>query len=255
MTDLAYDQPYVFPPGVPRPRIPPETSRSRPLASPAARRLYWTLAGPLHSSAITVMPEDENPDAPREPYFRGADDWHPISREPMCADWPQASITVHESKLQDWRHRWWDEFVAEGYDEEEPELMAEYEEGMPPTFDEPIVVHASDGRKVTVHDFVSAVHPWLMGHRDNIVRATKNSDEGASIAGDERLMVVVVQPHSLSAWDEDEWHRSLKSACEKRQREPQPRFPQEPAGGPVVRPLWEEWGKNTWVLRRQEIPG
>ncbi|KAL8359548.1 hypothetical protein RB598_008094 [Gaeumannomyces tritici] len=177
----------------------------------------------------------------------------------MCADWPQASIAVHESNLQDWRDRLWDEFVGEGYDEEEePELTARHEEeGMPPAFDEPaVVVYASDGRKkknVTVHDFVSAVHPWLMGRRDDMVRAIKNSDRGAPVAGDERLVIVAVQPHSPSARDEDEWRRSLKSTYEKRRREPQPRFPQEPAGGPVVRPWWEEWGGNTWVLRRQEI--
>ncbi|KAL8388753.1 hypothetical protein RB599_010078 [Gaeumannomyces hyphopodioides] len=83
--------------------------------SPAGRRLYWTLQGPLASSAISVMPENLNPDAPHEPCYRGqapADDgtataWHPISQEPITEQ-PVASLTVMECNLDYWRDGWYD---------------------------------------------------------------------------------------------------------------------------------------------------
>lgn len=41
-----------------------------------------------------------------------------------------------------------------------------------------IVVTASEGGFVTVHDYLSTVHPWLMSMREDILKAKDVWDEG-----------------------------------------------------------------------------
>lgn len=79
------------------------------LLSDQARRLVWTLQGPITTS-ISVMSEDLDPDTPRVTYFlqtAAGMGWHPVSQEAL-ADSKPASIKVHSSDLSDWASRWWE---------------------------------------------------------------------------------------------------------------------------------------------------
>lgn len=182
--------------------VPPAPPRA--LFSQSAKRLYWTLQGPL-STAISVMPLDLNPDAPCEAYFRqtlAGTTWHPISESPIT-DQPVASLVVKEINLMDWRNSWWT-LNQEGFDEtDEPE-------GEPPEFG-PLVVIASNGEYVTVNDYVTAVHPWLMGHREQILKARNvEEDDDYEPERGERLLLQLNWPAEISAEDEDEWKESLR---------------------------------------------
>ncbi|KAI1123312.1 hypothetical protein F5Y10DRAFT_55956 [Nemania abortiva] len=183
-----------------------------PWISMPARRLFWTLNGPL-STSIFVMAEDRNPDGPREPYFRqtpAGTSWHPISQEPITEE-PIASLTVTEQHLDEWQDEWWT-LNQEGFDEDVQPDPAD----IPPTF-EPLVVTAS-GDFVTVHDFVSAVHPWLMERREQILRATNLADEDYTPPADARLLVSAGRPEMVAVEDEDEWMSSMRWVYERSQQ-------------------------------------
>lgn len=185
--------------------------------SKAGRRLYWTLQGPLESS-ISVLPEDLNPDAPREAYFYqtlAETLWHPISHEAITEQ-PVASIIVEEEHLSDWQNQWYT-LNQEGFDEN----IQPQPEDFPPEF-QPLVVTASaaDGF-VTVHDFVSAVHPWLMGLREQILRARNVEDEDYEPDPDEKLVVAASSPESLSVEDEEEELATLRWLFQGTQQQPQ----------------------------------
>jgi hypothetical protein len=67
----------------------------------AAQRLYWTFQGPL-STAVTVMDEDQNPDAPREAYFSqtlAGTSWHSVAQEAFTEP-KVSSITVTIDALE-----------------------------------------------------------------------------------------------------------------------------------------------------------
>ncbi|KAL2066962.1 hypothetical protein VTL71DRAFT_1386 [Oculimacula yallundae] len=193
------DGPHPEPQLAPAPTL---TSISQP-----ANRLYWTLQGPL-TTAITIMPEDLNPDAPREAYFRqtlAGTTWHPISESSISAT-PVASLEVKENYLMDWRDSWWTG-NQEGFDDVDED---DEPEGEPPEF-APLVVTASNGQYVTVHDYVTAVHPWLLEKRDQILKARKVvEDDEYEPDGSERLLLQLNQPAEISAEDEDEWKESLR---------------------------------------------
>ncbi|KAK4146392.1 uncharacterized protein C8A04DRAFT_25902 [Dichotomopilus funicola] len=188
-------------PGAPPPG-PPLAMLSQP-----AKRLYWTLQGPL-STAVTVMPPDLNPDAPRDAYFRqtlAGTTWHPISESPMTEP-PVASLEVKETNLMDWRDSWWTA-NQEGLDNEADEPEGERE---PPEF-RPLVVSASNGEFVTVHDYVTAVHPWLIGQREQVLKARNAAeDDDYEPEGNERLLLQLNRPAEISVEDEDEWKESLR---------------------------------------------
>lgn len=184
------------------------------LLSEPGKRLYWTLQGPL-STSISVMGEDLDPDAPREAYFRqtlAGTTWHPVAREPVTEQ-PVASLTVHEENLADWQDEWWTA-NQEGLDEDvQPAPGAE-----PPRLEPLVVTAASNGEFVTVHDFVSAVHPWLMARREQILRAKNVDDENYTPDPGARLLVAADRPEMVIAEDEDEWLGALRWAFGERRR-------------------------------------
>ncbi|RYP59998.1 hypothetical protein DL769_008315 [Monosporascus sp. CRB-8-3] len=149
----------------------------------ALKRLYWTLQGPI-STEIFVMEEEQNPDSPREAYFRqtlAGTSWHPISQEALTEP-KVSSITVKVDDLKTWEDDWleyhhrhaepgiegcvFEEIEAE----EEPELLMCCEEVRPKEHI-PLVINASEKPYLTVHDYVTALHPWLMGLRNDILQA------------------------------------------------------------------------------------
>lgn len=200
--------------------IPPDTvwAPLNPYAdvSAAGRRLYWTLQGPL-TSAVSVIHDAIFPDPslPHEHYFRGQSpdgtaSWHPISRESITK-FPRSSLTVTEEFLHDWQNQWWT-INAEGFND-----MTGYDPGdrEPPTFD-PVVVTASNGEFVTIHDFLTTLHPFLMNHRDQLLRAMHlGEDEDYIPTGEERVLIDMLRVDSLYAREEDELRRAWQRAVER----------------------------------------
>ncbi|KAL8421399.1 hypothetical protein RB596_002256 [Gaeumannomyces avenae] len=71
-------------------------------------------------------------------------------------------VLVKEANLDYRRDGWYDTYI-EPNDDLYPSDQEGFE-GMPPKFD-PVVVTASNGQFVTIHDYLSTVHPWLVERR------------------------------------------------------------------------------------------
>lgn len=216
LAELPENQVIWVPPGLTGPPVYQHSYPPVNNISPAGRRLYWTLQGPLASSAISVMPEDLNPDGQHELYYRrqepAATAWHPISQESITEQ-PVASLTVTEYNLDYWRDGWWELNIEPNDDI--LDVDAEEFPGMPPKFD-PVVVSASNGQFVTIHDYLSAVHPWLMDRRMLILRAKYELlDENFVPTADQKMLVCPEPPHCVGADMENEWRESLRWRFER----------------------------------------
>ncbi|QPH06532.1 hypothetical protein C2857_005064 [Epichloe festucae Fl1] len=172
-------------------------SRHLIFPSPEAQRLRWTLPAPL-TSAISVLDNAQNPDGPREPYFQESrSTWHPISEEPMS--YPlQSSITVEIYQLDVWEHQWEEyhehadpndsDCVFAPSDDEGPGELLECCGEQRPKVPPPVVVTASNKEYITVHDYVSTVHSYLMEHFEDI-SAAENVWEGGVPPAGQKLVV------------------------------------------------------------------
>ncbi|RYC59772.1 hypothetical protein CHU98_g6434 [Xylaria longipes] len=169
------------------------------LHTPEADRIFWTLNGPLHSS-IWIMSRGS-----LKPYAQGTDEsnptWHPISQCPLTEP-KVSSITVEVYEIERWEDDWVDihyshmldppepgePLSGEGfrygplpdYDPDHDELPVSEEQ---PVYlleccDEPrprgktfkVVVQPSPGNEfVTIHDYLSTLHPLLLESRDDIL--------------------------------------------------------------------------------------
>ncbi|KAL8366066.1 hypothetical protein RB595_004716 [Gaeumannomyces hyphopodioides] len=173
--------------------------------SPAAKRLFWPLDG-VFPTALSVMKTPRSADD-LEPYFQhtlGGDIWHEIAQLPLTEP-KVSSVEASVWDLEQWESNWaaWHgrhegepanpEYVTYGdlSDEDRPYATeakedGSWEEDSDTEFlirccgqDRPlgkrgqklVVTPAAGGHFVTVHDYVSAVHPWLMGLRANILLA------------------------------------------------------------------------------------
>ncbi|KAH6658186.1 hypothetical protein BKA67DRAFT_689361 [Truncatella angustata] len=176
--------------------------------SPATRRLFWPLDG-VFLTAISVMKIPRSPED-LEPYFQpdtggsGSGTWHEISQLPVTEP-KVSSVEASVYGLDQWEsdciawhgvHEGGEfdpEYVTYGdlSDEDrpyakEPKEDGSWEEEEDTKFllrccgeDRPprkrglkLVVTPSAGNHfVTVHDWVSAVHPWLVSLRDDVLRA------------------------------------------------------------------------------------
>ena len=189
-------------------------------------RLFWSLQGPL-STSILVMEERRNVDGPREPYFRqtlSGTTWHPISQASLTVP-KVSSITVKVDELNIWQE-FWEEYhrhsedrdmetaiFSEEDEEGNDELLECCGDGRPPTAPE-LVVRASDKPYVTIHDYVSAVHPWLMGLRDNILQALNVMDGPAPLPSDTHLMVNWDAPYDLTMMEAERWLQHQRSGLQ-----------------------------------------
>ncbi|KLU87177.1 hypothetical protein MAPG_06180 [Magnaporthiopsis poae ATCC 64411] len=218
LAELPEGQVIWVPPGLVGPPIydpgPPPN-----MISLAGRRLYWTLQGPLASSAISVMAEDLNPDGQRELYYRphepAATAWHPISQESIMEQ-PVTSLTVTEYNLDYWQDGWYDLNIEPNSDILDAD--ADYFPGMPPKFD-PVVVSASNGQFVTVHDYLSALHPWLMDHRMLILRAKYELIDESFVPDPDQKMLVWPGEVCVFADVEEEWLDRLRLNFEQQRQE------------------------------------
>lgn len=66
---------------------------------------------------------------------------------------------------------------------------------------------------VTVHDYVTTIHPWLICNRNDILDAM-NCYEQMPNAGHMDLMVDLVRPDHLMIIEKSEWVRSLRGRRE-----------------------------------------
>ncbi|KAK3325051.1 hypothetical protein B0H66DRAFT_615498 [Apodospora peruviana] len=168
--------------------------------SPAVKRLFWPFDG-VFPAEICVMKSPRSAADNLEPYFKETDGgdgiWHEIAQMPLTEP-KVSSIEASSYDLEQWEYDWvaWhdchsdSEYVAYGDldDEDRPyanEMKEDgsWEEDSETEFltrccgqDRPLrkrgqklrVTPASGNNFVTVHDWVSAVHPWLMGLRSDI---------------------------------------------------------------------------------------
>ncbi|KXH40423.1 hypothetical protein CSIM01_10171 [Colletotrichum simmondsii] len=178
--------------------------------TPATDRLFWTLNGPLES-AIQVTPNRYyEPGDVMEPYFRPVSaeesasglepSWHPVSQESLMAP-PVTTITVRVEALDEWEQLW-----AE---------LNRY--CVADTLTDPNRPRAKDvqlevttaGTFLTIHEYVSAVHPWLMGMRERILDALGKLKLGAPWPPETKLAVHLLGgPIYIGA--EDGWARRHK---------------------------------------------
>ncbi|KAF0330905.1 hypothetical protein GQ607_001774 [Colletotrichum asianum] len=199
-----------------------------PLASPQALRLSWRLQGPLSESLFVVRDWDAQ-DPPHELFttqnLTGNILWHAISQEALTE--PRIKTTsVHADVSKRWQSEWieWhfndDDCVygellddlhyesecssSEGDEEnddgDEGELLRCCDTDRPKQALS-LVIEASNMEYITIHAYVSALHPWLMRLRQDITRAD-------NMLGDrkpeeyEHLVVDVTNPQYLSIIDE-----------------------------------------------------
>lgn len=200
-------------------------------------RLYWTLIGPLDSAIFVMSDQYYDPQSPLVPYCdkTGASPaWHSVSQAPLT-DFKISAINVSLECLDDWENQWMeihDEhgenarlFPESGWsaqfgprsnddnasdsEKEHGTLLRCCGEDRPFNMNQSLMVKAA-GDFVTVHDYVSVVHPWLIGLRQQILRAAGNLEELEPLPQDTKLMVdyVWASPHLLNVSEEEQWRKS-----------------------------------------------
>lgn len=180
--------------------------------SVASKRLFWTLNGPLES-AIQVAPSQYyEPGDHMETYFRPAtadltSSWHSVSQESLME--PQVpTITVRIRCLDDWEELWVE--LNRDY------LDTKNDHRRPRAKHIQLEVTTTDAF-VTVHDYVSAVHPWLMSMRAKILDALGNIEGRSQWPPEAKLAVLLFGRGPLSLGKVDRWaywHRKPTRAVE-----------------------------------------
>ncbi|KAH7348969.1 hypothetical protein BKA65DRAFT_455485 [Rhexocercosporidium sp. MPI-PUGE-AT-0058] len=170
--------------------------------SDATKRLFWPLDGDF-PAAISVMKTAKDPDS-LEPFFQpdpvgGSGMWHEISDLPLTEP-KVSSVEASVEDLERWSSNWMEhhrghvaqEIITYGEmsNDDRPYASEMNEDGSwdadsdteyvlgccgedrPEDVDAKLVVHPSAGCDfVTIGDYVSAVHPWLMSLREDILFA------------------------------------------------------------------------------------
>ncbi|KFY56382.1 hypothetical protein V497_06306 [Pseudogymnoascus sp. VKM F-4516 (FW-969)] len=155
--------------------------------SASSERIFCTLNGPL-STSIWVLDKRDNPTS-IETYLQqtaeGNSTWHAISQTPMTKP-PVSSIIVRVHALEYWEDEWL--MCHRGHTEPDRVRNADPQYGVLPGLgdtrcllrccgtDRPrgkaakIRVTPLEGREfVSVHDYLTTVHPWLMNVRGDIL--------------------------------------------------------------------------------------
>jgi hypothetical protein len=183
-------------------------------------RLRWTLEGPIFLS-VRVLDDPTSATSPHQAY-QTATKLHPIANSAITEP-KVSSLKVEVYQLLDWEFCWCEihEAHADPTDgqsvwsfSENPEDPGENPKLMRccgtdrPQPTPPLVVQASSSTEpfVTIHDYVSAVHPWLMGLREKLQAAMNLLDsEGRIPVGplpeDTLLLVDALVPHAIGMHD------------------------------------------------------
>jgi hypothetical protein len=198
-----------------------------------AVRLVWSFSGSLETS-LSVMASAYNTDV-LEPYFQhtagGGSSWHVISQSPLTHP-PVSAIMATVDDLELWESDWLDfhrnHSDPDSYQESEdlqygdlPDYDPEKDKRPPHLLvccgsDRPrhksggVLVTASPSGPgfVTVHDYITTVHPWLMRNRDDILDAMDRFEDMPD-PEDMDLVVDLVMPNGLTIKEKSEWVADL----------------------------------------------
>lgn len=234
------------------PNINPQTRRLRwslngPLKTAITiGRDYWydtdEVTEPYYLGPVTNGESTED-----EPRTTTTPSWHPISQLPLT-DPKVPSVKLSVEPLDDWDYHWMEKHDRHAFPDEKISCNWPDEEvffGPLPGADEdptldgggdehllvccsqkrpvgkgvegkvvvtPTVTEEQGGGFVSIHDFISTVHAYLMGRRDEIIEAM-NEDlgrVGRPYTPETRLMVVWSGPGYVDVMDEAEWMRNRK---------------------------------------------
>ncbi|KAL0934082.1 uncharacterized protein CTRU02_210881 [Colletotrichum truncatum] len=194
-------------------------SRIKVVGAPnSAKLLFMPVQGTMQS-AVEVLSDLGDLDT-RTPYYdQAAGTYHPVSALPISEP-KVSSITVNVPELEDWEENWlnlheqhsepdapdafpeaqWGKLSGSHGDEDEdeddePQLLRCCKQDRPRSKNAKLTIKPSkpwDGQDsgfVTVHDYVSAVHPWLVRLRNDILRAMGTADGLDEPLGNEMNLV------------------------------------------------------------------
>ena len=191
-----------------------------PLASESTRRLLWYIQGPSFEDQVLVMNNSSDPAGPRQPYAQnlspGGPRWHDISQEPLTIP-AVSSVTVQSRELENHPH-WW---ASEAHRHADPDfdfcIYGEEDENGTrkllrccgedrPQEHIPLVVTAATQPFVTIHDYITTIHPWIFSLREEILVASLNRPEDNS-----KLVLNYNGLSSVAISSEEDW-TSMKRA-------------------------------------------
>ncbi|KAL5322675.1 hypothetical protein ACEPPN_010650 [Leptodophora sp. 'Broadleaf-Isolate-01'] len=153
-------------------------------------RLLWTLDNPSLKNAIWVTDASQSPDSQQPYYDSTTESWHEVSKSSMFE--PKVlSITVRVDDFELWEDNWCEYHRHSEHPESSidgarwgtiPDIahVDEYGDGLhlleccgtqrPLGKAVSVLVKASSSEHgfVTVHDYVSTIHPWLMSLHEEI---------------------------------------------------------------------------------------
>lgn len=204
--------------------------------SPEARRLFWSLEGSFNTS-VRIMASESNPDSLEPCAQQSSEDgtmWHPATHAPLTNP-KVSSVTVHVDTIDEWENNW----LAIHQDHADPDQadengeanggeakfgeLADYdsdsdEEGpvhllkccttvRPRGKKTSVVVEPGTGVNecVTIRDYLSTVHPWLMSMHEDIRWAVNVHNDNKPWPEEKKLAVDYNAPESLMVVDRDDW--------------------------------------------------
>lgn len=197
-------------------------NNQHPIPSNATSRLLWYIRGPSLKDNVFVLSDSSDPAGPSQLYALEATDskprWHDISREPVTTP-AVSSVTVQSRELQghpDWwaseTHRHADpDFDFCVYGEEHGngtrKLLQCCGEDRPQEH-VPLLIKASTRPFVTIHDYISAVHPWIFSLREGILAASLNPPDDGS-----KLVINYNDISSVKISSEERWTLMTRDFC------------------------------------------
>ncbi|KAH6845711.1 hypothetical protein B0I37DRAFT_191175 [Chaetomium sp. MPI-CAGE-AT-0009] len=194
------------------------------LITTAGKRLFWRLNGSLErEGTIQVAPSEYyEPGTIMEPYIGPDGSLHPISQASLMEP-PISSHTVRIACIDEWE-QYWAEQHSRCHDGPVHELYPRRLGPRPDdeTLDPGIFVLeccgqkrpwayntylqvATQGEFLTVHEYISAVHPWLMAMRDTLLYALGQMDGQRTWSPETKLAVLYLGPAPLRIDHEDKW--------------------------------------------------
>lgn len=197
-----------------------------PRRSDDAVRICWNLQSPLETAISVMEGKYYVADAEREPYFN-ADTvgWHSISRS-FVSEPKISSVTVSIDLLRSYADNWeefhrgdsepdWDNDPSRviwglllGFESMGVRLLKCCGEERP-NMSSSLRVRAS-GEFLTIHDYVSQLHPWLMERRQDLLGALTILNGGTAVPAETELMVAFFRPNTLIVQKKDEWVSFMK---------------------------------------------
>ncbi|KAH6723796.1 hypothetical protein DL95DRAFT_522039 [Leptodontidium sp. 2 PMI_412] len=182
-----------------------------PHSTLATVRLVWSFSGSLETS-ISVMASAYNVDV-LEPYFQptagGGSSWHVISKSSLTHPPINHSEPDSCNESEDLRYGDLPDYNPEK-DEDPPHLLVCGGTDRPRNKSGGVLVTASQSGPgfVTVHDYITTVHPWLMRNRDDILDAMDRREDLPD-PEDMDLVVDAVFPTWLRIREKSEWVNEL----------------------------------------------